>query len=111
MIMANGIPDTEDYIELLPLKFIENIYGSKASSHFLGGNDLAVLISMAQRGILDLGISSTRRAMFIRLLINLMKFRVINQAPSEWSEMRPSLMIAAEEYDDELSVEFLKQLK
>ena len=59
----------------------------------------------------DLGINSTRRAMFIRLLINLMKFRVVNQAPAEWSEMRPSLLIAAEEYEDDLSRDFLKQLK
>ena len=51
MILNNSIPDTEDYIDLLPLKFIENIYASKASSHFLGGNDLAVLIRMAERGI------------------------------------------------------------
>ena len=49
--------------------------------------------------------------MFIRLLINLMKFRVVNQAPAEWSEMRPSLLIAAEEYEDDLSRDFLKQLK
>ena len=51
MILVNSIPDTEDYIELLPLKFMENIYASKASSHFLGGSDLAVLIRMAERGI------------------------------------------------------------